>query len=48
VSADAQTAREDLAFLRVLLGNDETRRMRSFGEAYFATGVFYGVQLLPC
>jgi hypothetical protein len=36
-----QTAREGLAFLRVLLGDDETGRMRSFGVAYLSAGVIY-------
>ena len=42
---DAQSARDDLAFLRGLLG-DDGKPMRGFGEAYFAAGLIYGGQML--
>ena len=43
--SDVQNARDDLAFLRGLVG-DDGRQMRSFAEAYFAAGLIYGVQML--
>jgi uncharacterized membrane protein YjgN (DUF898 family) len=46
MNADAQSARDDLAFLRTLLGDDEAQQMRSFGEAYLAAGIIYGGQML--
>jgi hypothetical protein len=42
---DVQTARDDLAFLRGLVGDDGTP-MRSFGQAYFAAGLIYGGQMI--
>lgn len=44
--SDAQSARDDLAFLRGLVGDDENAQTRSFGEAYFASGLIYGGQML--
>lgn len=46
MTADAQSAREDLAFLKSLLGEDEHSGTRSFGEAYFAGGLIYGGQII--
>jgi hypothetical protein len=46
MNADAQSARDDLAFLRTLVGDDEHAQMRSFGEAYVAAGLIYGGQML--
>ncbi len=46
MSPDAQSARDDLAFLRAIAGGDETVQMRTFGEAYFAAGLIYGGQML--
>lgn len=42
---DRDTAREDLAFLRTLIDSDH-RNQRSFGAAYFAAGLCYGLQML--
>jgi hypothetical protein len=44
-SADAQTAREDLAFLRKLLDTSDSG-LPGFGESYFAAGLIYGLQML--
>jgi hypothetical protein len=41
---DAETAREDLAFLRTLLDKGDGRS--AFGEGYFAAGLIYGAQML--
>lgn len=46
MTADAQSAREDLAFLKSLVGGNENAGMKSLGEAYLAGGVIYGVQVL--
>ncbi|HXC54478.1 MAG TPA: hypothetical protein VNU97_04225 [Rhizomicrobium sp.] len=46
MNADAQSARDDLAFLRALVGDDASSQSRSFGEAYFASGLIYGGQML--
>jgi hypothetical protein len=46
MNADAQSARDDLAFLRAIVGDDESKQMRSFGQAYFAAGLIYGGQML--
>jgi hypothetical protein len=46
MNADAQSARDDLAFLRGLVGDDETSQTRTFGETYFAAGLIYGGQML--
>ncbi|MEI9995185.1 MAG: hypothetical protein WDM91_11365 [Rhizomicrobium sp.] len=46
MNSDAQSARDDLAFLRAVVGDDEARQVRSFGEAYFAAGLIYGGQML--
>lgn len=46
MNADSQSAREDLAFLRTLVGDDEAAQTRSFGETYFAAGLIYGCQML--
>lgn len=43
---DAANAREDLAFLRNLVESDEPLRLRAFSEAYFASGLIYGGQML--
>src|SRR5215831_13929831 len=42
---DADTARDDLAFLRAIVEPSDTWQ-RSFGEIYSAAGVCYGVQML--
>jgi hypothetical protein len=46
MNVDAQSAREDLAFLKALVGQDENFSMRPLGEAYFAGGLIYGGQML--
>jgi hypothetical protein len=46
MSPDAQSARDDLAFLRALIGDDEALQMRTFGESYFAAGLIYGGQMI--
>ncbi len=46
MSSDSQSARDDLAFLRGLVGDDETSQTRTFGQAYFAAGLIYGGQML--
>ena len=46
MTSDSQSARDDLAFLRALVGDDESAQSRSFGEAYFAAGLIYGGQML--
>ena len=46
MTADVQSAREDLAFLKALVGGDEDAGMRSLGESYFAGGLIYGGQML--
>ncbi len=46
MTADAQSAREDLAFLKALVGGNENAGMRSLGESYFAGGLIYGGQML--
>lgn len=46
MTADAQSAREDLAFLKTLVGGNENSGMRALGEAYLAGGLIYGVQVL--
>ena len=46
MTADAQSAREDLAFLKTLVGGNENAGMRALGEAYLAGGLIYGVQVL--
>jgi hypothetical protein len=43
-ATDAQTAREDLAFLRGLF--DKGDGGSGFGEAYFAAGLIYGAEML--
>ncbi len=45
MSADSQSAADDLAFIRTLMTAGDDGR-REFGEAYFAAGVCYGVQML--
>jgi hypothetical protein len=44
--SDMQTARDDLAFLRGLVGDQGSGPMKSFGQAYFAAGLIYGGQML--
>ena len=46
MNADAQSARDDLAFLRALVGDDEQRTQRNFGEVYFVSGLIYGGQMI--
>ncbi len=46
MNADTQSARDDLAFLRGLVGDDETSQARTFGQAYFSAGLLYGGQML--
>lgn len=45
MSPSADSARDDLAYLRALVDTPGTFQ-RSFGEAYFAAGLCYGVQML--
>ena len=42
---DLQSARDDLAFLRNLIG-DDGKQMRGFGRGYFAAGLLYGGQMV--
>lgn len=44
--ADAQSARDDLAYLKSLVGESESATTRAFGESYFASGLIYGGQML--
>jgi hypothetical protein len=45
MSADVQSARDDLAFMRhVVQAGDDGRRQ--FGQVYFAAGLVYGTQML--
>ena len=46
MTANSQSARDDLAFLRALVGGDDANQMRSFGEAYLASGLIYGGQMV--
>ena len=46
MNADSQSARDDLAFMRALVGDDETSQTRAFGESYCAGGLIYGCQML--
>ncbi|MEJ1968746.1 MAG: hypothetical protein WDN03_08990 [Rhizomicrobium sp.] len=46
MNTDGQSARDDLAFLRTLVGGDENLQMRTFGEVYFIAGLIYGGQML--
>lgn len=46
MSPDAQSARDDLAFLKALVGSDENVQMRTFGESYLAAGLVYGGQMI--
>ncbi len=47
MSSDIQSVRDDLAFLRALVGEDaDAAQTRAFGEAYFASGLIYGGQML--
>jgi hypothetical protein len=45
MNADAQTARDDLAFLRTLFDSGDGG-LPGFGEGYFAAGLVYGAQML--
>lgn len=45
MTADSQSARDDLAFMRSLVGDSGTNQMRTFGQAYFAAGLLYGAQM---
>lgn len=46
MNADAQSARDDLAYLKSLVGEDENTTARALGEGYFASGLIYGGQML--
>ena len=46
MNQDAQSARDDLAFIKALVGDDETAQMRTFGASYFAAGLVYGGQMI--
>ena len=46
MTADAQSAREDLAFLKTLVGGNEHAGMKALGESYLAGGLIYGGQVL--
>jgi hypothetical protein len=46
MNADPQSARDDIAFLRSLVGDDENVQATAFGKAYFAGGLIYGGQML--
>lgn len=46
MSPDAQSARDDLAFLRAIVGDDESMQTRSFGKVYFVSGLIYGGQMI--
>jgi hypothetical protein len=46
MTADAQSAREDLAFLKTLVDGNESAGMNALGESYLAGGLIYGGQVL--
>jgi hypothetical protein len=46
MSPDAQTARDDLAFLKALVSGAENIQWRSCGESYLAAGLIYGGQMI--
>lgn len=47
MTSDIQSARDDLAFLRGLVGGTgESVQLRALGESYFAGGLIYGGQML--
>jgi len=46
MTPDAQSARDDLAFIKALVGDDENTQMRTFGESYLAAGLVYGGQMI--
>lgn len=46
MSPDAQSARDDLAYLKALVSGDENVQMRTFGESYLAAGLIYGGQMI--
>lgn len=46
MNADVQSARDDLAFLKALVGGDSNSGMRVLGETYFAGGLIYGGQMV--
>jgi hypothetical protein len=46
MTADAQSAREDLAFLKTLVDGNESAGMKALGESYLAGGLIYGGQVL--
>ena len=46
MTPDAQSARDDLAFIKALVGDDENTQMRTFGESYLAAGLIYGAQMI--
>jgi hypothetical protein len=45
MTADAESFREDLAFMRALVEAGDSQQ-RSFGEGYLAAGLIYGAQML--
>jgi hypothetical protein len=45
MNADAKSARDDLAYLKSLVGEDENSTARALGEGYFASGLIYGGQM---
>ena len=47
MTSDLQTARDDLAFLRSLVGeNDDDGQMKLLGEGYLIAGLIYGGQMI--
>ncbi|HEY0106972.1 MAG TPA: hypothetical protein VGB91_12885 [Rhizomicrobium sp.] len=46
MTANPQSARDDLAFLRALVDDDDSAGSRTFGEGYLAAGLIYGGQML--
>ena len=46
MSTDAQSARDDIAFLKSLVGDDGGSGTRQFGLTYFLSGLIYGGQMI--
>ena len=46
MTSDSQSARDDLAFLRALVDDDETVGSRAFGQGYLAAGLIYGAEMV--
>src|SRR5215469_7156435 len=46
MNADPQSARDDLAFLMSLVGDDGQSGTRQFGVIYFLSGLIYGGQMI--